>query len=376
MKLPTLYGYDSKNNIREWNIEVEKKNNNLSIIRVRHGLQNGKKVETTREITKGVNIGRSNEKNVHEKAVFDAQKKWQDQKEKKNYSEQVKTIEKESILLPMLADKFNDKKDLHIEYPAFVQPKYDGVRAITYINDNTIKILSRTGKEYFNLHHIHDDLKHIVNPEYGLDGEIYTPDLTFQELVGLVKLKDGEKKKLDKVRKLKFYLFDIIPNKANITFEERNNVLKTINKKIKTKKLQHIIVSPTEEVQNKDEVIEKHNEYVADGYEGIMIRNKKGIYKPSKRSKDLKKYKSFIDTEYPIVGYKEGSGTDKGTVIWIVKTPEGIEFSVRPKGTHEYREELLQNAESKIGKLLTVKYQELSDTLVPRFPVGIVIRDY
>ena len=57
MKLPTLYGYDSKNNIREWNIEVEKKNNNLSIIRVRHGLQNGKKVETTREITKGVNIG-------------------------------------------------------------------------------------------------------------------------------------------------------------------------------------------------------------------------------------------------------------------------------------------------------------------------------
>ena len=175
---------------------------------------------------------------------------------------------------------------------------------------------------------------------------------------------------------MKFYVFDIIPNEKDITFDDRYKKLKQLEKIIKKKRIRNIIISRTEIVNNKEEVIEKHNEYVSEGYEGIMIRNKKGVYKPSKRSKDLKKYKSFIDSEYPIVGFKEGSGTDKGTVIWIVRTPEGIDFSVRPKGTHEYREELLKDANNQIGKLLTVKYQELSDTLVPRFPVGIVIRDY
>ena len=376
MKFPILYGLDSKNNIREWIISVEKKSNNLSIIIVKHGLQNGKKVETIREVTKGVNIGKANEKNVHEKALFDAEKKWYDQKEKKNYNEQINMIKQESILLPMLADKFNDKKDLHIEYPAYVQPKYDGVRAITYTNNDELKILSRTGKEYFNLHHIHKDLHKIMTDEYGLDGEIYTPDLSFQVLAGLVKLKDGDTKRLNEIEKMKFYVFDIIPNEKDITFDDRYKKLKQLEKIIKKKRIRNIIISRTEIVNNKEEVIEKHNEYVSEGYEGIMIRNKKGVYKPSKRSKDLKKYKSFIDSEYPIVGFKEGSGTDKGTVIWIVRTPEGIDFSVRPKGTHEYREELLKDANNQIGKLLTVKYQELSDTLVPRFPVGVVIRDY
>ena len=37
---------------------------------------------------------------------------------------------------------------------------------------------------------------------------------------------------------------------------------------------------------------------------------------------------------------------------------------------------MFEKGKSYIGKMLTVKYQELTDDGKPRFPVGINIRDY
>jgi len=37
---------------------------------------------------------------------------------------------------------------------------------------------------------------------------------------------------------------------------------------------------------------------------------------------------------------------------------------------------LFQNGSNYIGQQLTVRYQELTDDGVPRFPVGIAIRNY
>jgi DNA ligase-1 len=46
------------------------------------------------------------------------------------------------------------------------------------------------------------------------------------------------------------------------------------------------------------------------------------------------------------------------------------------KGTTESKKERMENVEEFYGKLLTVKYQELSADGIPRFPVGIAFRDY
>ncbi len=77
-----------------------------------------------------------------------------------------------------------------------------------------------------------------------------------------------------------------------------------------------------------------------------------------------------------MTGYKEGEGLEKGCVIWICKTPKGQEFAVRPRGTHEERAELFSDADSYVGKKLTVRYQELTTDGLPRFPVGLTFRDY
>ena len=40
------------------------------------------------------------------------------------------------------------------------------------------------------------------------------------------------------------------------------------------------------------------------------------------------------------------------------------------------RKALFKYGRDYIGEMLTVRYQELTDDGVPRFPVGIAIRDY
>jgi DNA ligase-1 len=49
---------------------------------------------------------------------------------------------------------------------------------------------------------------------------------------------------------------------------------------------------------------------------------------------------------------------------------------VRPIGSVDERKELFRNGNAHIGKMLTVKYQELNEFGTPRFPVGKTIRDY
>ena len=87
------------------------------------------------------------------------------------------------------------------------------------------------------------------------------------------------------------------------------------------------------------------------------------------------KYKEFMEEEFKIIGFHEGTGDEKGIVIWECETPDKKQFSVRPKGTREIRKELYDNGDKYIGKLLTVIFQEYTNDGIPRFPVGKSIRD-
>jgi DNA ligase-1 len=101
-----------------------------------------------------------------------------------------------------------------------------------------------------------------------------------------------------------------------------------------------------------------------------MIRGN-GVYKHG-RSKDLLKYKLFKDDEFEVVGHHEGQG---GIPIFECNIKDKT-FSVAMKGTTESKKERMDNVTEFYGKLLTVKYQELSADGIPRFPVGIAFRDY
>jgi DNA ligase-1 len=119
-------------------------------------------------------------------------------------------------------------------------------------------------------------------------------------------------------------------------------------------------------------ILERHEKA---GYEGVMLRNPDAPYAPGKRSNGLLKLKSFVDGEFEIVGFEEATGKDKGTVVFVCSISSS-KFRVRPIGTLAERAKMLKDAPKLVGKKLTVRYQELSDDGIPRFPVGIAVRDY
>jgi len=265
--------------------------------------------------------------------------------------------------LPMLAYDYNKKKDKVI-FPCFVQPKLDGVRALFYNN----KFYSRNGNEFLDLNHIKQELG---NPNLILDGELYTGEIPFEELVGLVKKQTKSPEDHKKCVKLKYIIYDYV--NENETFSSRHYYL---NKFFDEKIFIETQCLMTEECKSEEELKKFHDKYKSMGYEGLIIRNKQGLYKEKDRSDDLLKYKEFLDAEYEIIDYKCGSGADYNCVIWVCVNKDGNTFCVRPKGTIEYRTKLYHKGKSYIGKLLTVKYQNLSKDGIPRFPVGISIRDY
>ncbi len=270
---------------------------------------------------------------------------------------------------PMLAYQYNLKKS-EIKFPCYVQPKLDGVRCVVVGN----KLYSRNGNRFPELPHIEEELKLKNLDNLILDGELYTDDINFEKIVGLVK--KGKKSEEDIINTLKIYLniFDYI-DKNNLQFEQR---LKNLNNFFeKNKNMKYIKQVKTEECQQEKNIEEFLEKYTKEKYEGLIIRNKSGLYEENTRSIHLQKLKKFIDEEFEIIDYTTPNiGKEVGCVIWICKTKEGKKFNVRPSGNYKERKNLYRNAKKYIGKMLTVRYQELTNGKVPRFPVGVAIRDY
>ena len=370
---PTLHGEGVLGKTKVWTISVEDRDAS-GVILITRGYLDGKMQVSEKIISQGKNIGKKNETTPFQQAVSEARASWIKMKES-GYSEAIKEevdntasvrgkgIDAE-VPLPMLAHEYH-KRGKGFPFPCFTQPKLDGTRCVGIPNKG---LFSRLRKTIPHMEHIIAELNRLP-ADLILDGELYTNELTFQEIVGLVKretLKEGD---LEKQRKIKYHVYDLIQGDS---YEKRHHGLQAL---FASHSFQHLILVPTFPCGSEAEMKEQHARFVADGYEGIMLRNPAGIYK-NVRSVDLLKYKEFFDGEYEVVGFKEGEGGEKGCVLWTCKTEKGATFHCRPRGTREDRTELFQKGASYIGKKLTVRFQELTDDGIPRFPVGIAFRDY
>ena len=259
---------------------------------------------------------------------------------------------KATAILPMLANKWEDRKK-YISQPFYVQPKLDGVRLLVSKDGG----ISRTGKIIPGTEILGKGLK---EGQY-VDGEAFDPNLTFEELTSTFKTDP---------LKLKFHVFDYFDmNALDMTFEQRWEAVKSLKNK-------HYEYVKTTLVMLREHIPAVHAQHVKEGHEGTMIRDMNSVYEVGQRSNYLLKHKDFQTEEYEIVGATTGHGRDANCVVWICKMEEGNVFNARPEGTLEDREYKYANKERFIGKMLTVRFQNLTDKNVPRFPVGVAIRDY
>ena len=392
--LQPLYKMDSKGKIRVLTVSYGSDERGW-FYEQEHGLLDGK-LQTSRTYVKGKNVGRANETTDEQQAEKEADAKWVAKRDRSGYSE---TIPEDKPMMPMLAQS-HDKHGHKINYPAFIQPKLDGIRCFIHVNADgskyrnlNVKLVSRTGKEFTSLGHIADAVRELVSVmgksagSFILDGELYNHKFKndFQGLVSAIKRDEPS----ENTRLVQFHCYDYVAEDRD--FEDRieelyhmdwwlNPSLNDLSTEVGFTHDEAIQIVETFPVDNLDEVVEQNSLWLEDGYEGSMIRNAKGGYQPNRRSPDLQKYKSFIDQEFEIVGAYENKGRMEGQCTFTCVTEDGTEFGVKPMGTEAQREQYWTDfqAGKLTGKMLTVKFFEwtTSENPVPRFPVGVCVRDY
>lgn len=382
-KFDNLYMRDLRGNIREWKIHVEfQEADNTAFIVTNAGILDKRYTESRRHIRTGKNIGRANETSALEQAFSEAQSMWQKKLDAGMLRDKA-AVQTHEPVFPMLAHRF-DEHSKKINYPAYMQPKLDGCRALATIDPetNAIRIISRKNKDFNFLDHIRAAIK-LLNLPVGLylDGELFTKELPFEEIVGLCrKDKRISNEEKEKMLKIEYHIYDCFDvNNKDRGFKNRHEIvckyLNHVDKSSPLKKVYTQIVRNADETQAWYDIFYKQQKY-----EGAMIRNSHARYAINKRSYDLQKIKEFQDAEFEIIGFKEATGNDTGTIVWLCKTRNGDEFDVRPKATREARAQLFESAQKDFeqfyGKQLTVQFQGFTNGDVPRFPVGVGIRDY
>jgi ATP-dependent DNA ligase len=99
-----------------------------------------------------------------------------------------------------------------------------------------------------------------------------------------------------------------------------------------------------------------HDEFVAAGYEGAMLRAPDAVYATGARSAALLKYRRFGDAEFEIVGATGARGTDAGCVVWQCATETGRIFDVVPAWPDHERREAFVDAACFLRRMLTVRF--------------------
>lgn len=272
---------------------------------------------------------------------------------------------------PMLADSFEKRLGKNVTFPAHIQPKLDGMRALAFWDGDQVEILSRSGKsfrEIGSVEHIAKAVEQILPKGLVLDGEIYAHGKDFQTNTKLLKkYRPGESEALV------LHAYDLIDlTHLDQPWSERHQNLLLFSENFTPGGPLEVV--PTDSVGSQDEVYAQQAAYIEAGYEGAIVRLLDAPYELGKRSNSLLKVKSFVDEEFKIISVTDGVGKFEGCAIIRVVTPEGKEFDVTPKGTMEERAEMYQQRESLIGQLLKVQFFEKSQDGIPRFPVGLGVR--
>lgn len=370
--LPELYKKTETGAIQRWVISVD----GIDII-TQFGQVGGKTQSTMDTIREGKNQGRKGETGPEEQALKEAKSRWI-KKKKAGYVESLKDSESgktDAIIsggvLPMLAKVYEDYSS-KIIYPASIQPKLDGHRCIAIVSSGKATLWSRTRKRITSVPHIEEAVEGLAREnglkELVIDGELYNHELRddFEKITSITR----KKEKSEESVKIQYHIYDRI---STGDFRSRYSKLDELFYRNKSHCLK---IVETWQVDDEFEVMNFYDRFRKMGYEGAMLRQHTGNGYEGKRTDKLLKIKSFTDGEFKIVLVEEGRGKLQGHAgNFLCETSSGKIFGAKLAGNTERLKTIFENKKEYIGQLLTVKYQGLTKDGIPRFPVGLRIRE-
>ena len=263
----------------------------------------------------------------------------------------------------------------------WLSPKLDGIRAI--VRDGVV--MSRNLKPIPNAH-VQKLFGHLEN----YDGELIVGDprakTVYHDTYSGVMSSDGEPN-------VRFFAFDHI-EEPDADYETRYE--KLVESDIVVVLCQHMVCS-------RDEIHALEERYLAEGYEGVMLRKARGpnskykFGRATAKSCTLLKVKRFVDSEAEIIGFEElmkngNEATEdalghtvrsshKENLIpmdmlgaFICRTPEGVEFKIGTGMTMAERNDFWFSRGALEGAIVKYKSFKIGEKDAPRFPVFLGFR--
>ena len=294
------------------------------------------------------------------------------------------------VVKPMLAKQADKVTKTNIFNKKWIASrKIDGLRCIIYLGDDgKLHTSSRGATNYDSAMFeilTHPALIKLFKNNKGLmlDGECYHHGYTLQQINSIARTQKVAKD----LEILQFYWYDIVD--LNNPFKTRLAKMKSVASELKEYGSEiswepdrifkenelRIQFVPQVEVSGWDNMMKLHNEYVSEGWEGLVIRDPERPYKPNGRTNDMIKIKVYKDDCFKVVG-KEAGLRGSEDMVFIMQMPDGRTFKAKPFGDREQKQEYWINFEEKYnGHIGECKFFYYSDDGIPLQPAFKAFRD-
>lgn len=338
-------------------------------------------------IDEGKNMGRANQRNMFQTAMIMARDKYLLKTRHSTNDIHTENTEIHSHMwFPMLAKPLKDVPE--IQFPVYVQMKYDGLRCLAFLRNDEVILYTRQKKQYMQLEYLEKELRPILKKamlkgeSLYLDGELYQHGMHLQDISGTARrVNEAKDVQLD------YVVYDCFYPSTEEGFEQRQIILEDALSGISTKS--HVKLAPKYFVKSQKQLDVVYKTFIRDGYEGAIVRTINGKYLRKVdqtgaflRSRDVIKIKKKHTDEFKIVGFTSGQGKDTDAVIWVLETPEGKKFNVTPKQTYPERKEIFARLKKPgifdkeySGLMMTVEYEDLSNDSIPLRAKSVGVRN-
>lgn len=292
-----------------------------------------------------------------------------------------------NLLLPMLAKTYNGNvwKKVSCMYGQY---KINGLRCIitAYTQNDMFKPIrlrfqSREGIIWNTLENLNDYLlsiipaniiRDMINGYVALDGEIYLPGYTINQINHFVKDANCVENKL-----LQFWCYDIMMegNQAHRSIYRYHIKKPTSFNSIKEhyNNKERLIILHDKYITNDNEAIDARNHFINLGFEGLILRNAKTNYQYGRRRANyMEKFKDAAEGDFIILDiYKEKK---RDLPILLCKNDINNEkFETRLSVSHIVQQEVLFDSQSYIGRTVHIEYGERSGVTRVPFHIKTVV---
>lgn len=288
----------------------------------------------------------------------------------------------DSTMLPMLAkvyDNGNNKLFKKTDY-YYGQWKINGLRCFISAKENqgdmfrpiSLDFQSREGTHWKTLTNLEDYLLEVlpkdllyemINNDFILDGELYLPGHTVNEINHFVKDASCKENKY-----IQYWCYDIAIQETiqKSRFIVRDAMIGTFIKEFNLiedhlENKDRFVVLPTYPITNDENAISSRDRFIDLGFEGLIMRNPDKEYQYGTRNLSMIKFKKSTDGKFTIKDiYPESAKRPDVPIFLLCNDINNAEFEVHLGGNMDYQREVLLNKHQYIGKLMYVEYGERS----------------